>query len=93
MHEFPFSYSHTEWYLLFFRETTLSKWSESRLSKADYNNNSIMFCCCGRVIIFAVMFFYVCQESTIALYGLEMVMPVIISPFVFNFYNAYHFNV
>ena len=41
---------------LFFRKKTWSKWSESRLSKADYNNNSIIFCCGGWVIIFAVMF-------------------------------------
>ena len=39
VHEFPMSYSHTEW-SLHFRETTGSKFSKSRLSETNYNNNS-----------------------------------------------------
>ena len=30
------------------------------------------------MIIFAVMFFYVCPESIFALYGLDLVMPVML---------------
>ena len=49
------------------------------------------------MIIFAVTFFYVCPKSAIALYVLEVVMPVMILMFfflaVFTLWNAYDFNV
>ena len=45
-----------------------------------YNNNSTWYCYGGWVIIFAVMFCYVCPKSIIiiVLYGLEVVMPVLL---------------
>ena len=95
MHEFPFPIAILNGGTLFFRETTRSIWSKSRLSKAGYNNNSIMFYFGGRVIIFTVMFFHVCPKSIIVLYRLEVVMPVMIYMFflvVFTIYNANHFN-
>ena len=47
------------------------------------------------MIIFALMFFACLPESIIALYGLEVVMPVMIHLFfpVFTLCSAYHLNI
>ena len=53
----------------FLRETTRLKWSKSRLSKTNYNINSIMFCCGDWAIIFAMIFLYDCPKSIHSRYG------------------------
>ena len=76
-----FSYSHILDGTFLFRDTTWSKWSESRLSMANYNNNSMKFCCGGQLIIFSVMFFSCLPENHNCFIGLEVAMPVMICMF------------
>ena len=87
VHEIPFSDSdsHTEWYNIFPRNDMNGR----RVACHKlYNNNSIVYCYGGWVIIFAVMFCYVCPKSIIIIVLLYMFLTA-----GFTLCNAYQFNV